>query len=1557
MELVGKIIKGRYKIDKEIAEDKISNLYLANDLLNKNANCAVKFLKNNFISKRIEDIIRFKSEVNRICELRHDNIISIYEIGEMVELHYIVMEYCEYRALSEILHEKKIYVDLCTEYIAQLCRALEYIHNHGIIHRDIRPENILVCGSNIKLTNFGLSHIREFNDVINRDDITTAFAYMSPEQSGMIKRSIDERSDLYSTGVIFYQMLTGVVPFTGDDLCSIVYSQIAKIPDRPSSLNQQVPEILDKIVLKLLEKDPENRYYSASGLLFDLEKYLRGQKEFILGLNDRFIKPSYRTKLIGREKELNKLKDIFNTALKGNGGVCFIKGEAGSGKTKLAEEFMNHVYSKNALLIEGKCFAGDNKTPFGPFKDALNSYINNFRNYSENKKKEIISRIRSEFRDLGEIIIKLNPSMREVIGAFPPLVELSPERENNRFHMIASQFFQRLSDFEFGLVILIEDLQWTDEDSINLLNGIVDGISDHPLVIIGTYRDDEISDNHSLQKFYDKIWGKNISFEEIRLDLFDSHRMNRLLSSMLIEPEENIARVSEYILNKSKGNPFFAIEILKRLIEQGILFYSGERWDVDDKALEKIEIPKSILEIILKRVELLNDDERAIISYASAIGHSFNLELLFKLSGLETSEIVRIIDKAIALHLLELDLQDKGKINFVHDQIKEAFYDNLGEKNREELHLTIAEALEETRSDDMDKAIFDIAYHFIESGDKEKSIQYAIPAARKAKENHANEEAIKYYRLAQRLLEQHGHKASKRWREVLESLIETYLIVGNYDESIEILQEILPFVRDVLEKAQIYSHICSAYFKKGDWKRCEEFGRIGLELLGEYMPLTRVALILSLIKELIIKHIYHLFPKLFLWNKEYPRGKKGQIYTRMDGFYLSLIWSYVLSDNIKFCRFSLRSLNIAESKIGISKALGMAIGGYASLLMAIPFFKRAIAYHKKALKLREELHDEWGIAQSLQWMGYCYEWKGDFTESIKYFTESANRFQNIGDIREYGMCLNGILLHYYLTADYNKARIANEEYYKMAIRSGDKFELSTSWLLNALWLVESGELEKAEENTLKVHALSYKNEIWFAHCISDILFGIIYLEKNKIDESLEYLEKARELFEKNNFLKHYTIYLFTYLAEAYLAEYLKKTYISEKQREFNLKRVRKYCREALRKTRLWPTWYGAANRVNAKYYALIGKNKKADKYFQRSIEIDKRLGRPYELAKSYYEYGLYLSQSEDIKKSKKNLESAYQIFHAIGSKIYAERARDLLGIKEDTAESSSIERLIDKERFSSITRVAQDIGLMSNLDELLHEVLSKAVEITGAQRGFIYISNDRGQIEKRASYPDLNIAMSEYSENIIRIVHESEKNIIIDDAQKDDTTLDGNEQSAEGLRSILCVPMKGRDMILGVFYLDNSLSRGVFTEKELHLLTSFLSQVVYAIENILLHQRLKTSRDGAKQPNNVYLPKEKLLKVIEYINENYTSDISREGLAAYINIHPDNLGRYFKLFFGKKISDYINELRIKETAKMLKETDKSITQIALSVGFEGINTFNRVFYKIMGTTPKNYRKL
>jgi predicted ATPase/signal transduction histidine kinase/tRNA A-37 threonylcarbamoyl transferase component Bud32 len=1446
MRRIDTAIDGRYHITEQIGEGGMSIVFQATDKIS-HQNVVLKFMKEKVTSSHIEDIIRFKREIEIVTKFNHPNIIKIYGSGEFENRPYIAMELLVGNNLADLLHGG-IQFDFSETavIVKQITEALIYVHHHGIIHRDLKPSNIFVYQeegqAKVKLLDFGIAQVMELGAIKGEKEVIGTFGYMSPEATGILDNRIDERSDLYSLGVVFYHLLTGMLPFKGNHVNQIIHQQVALTPPRPCKINDKIPAVFDAIVVKLLQKDPDLRYQSAGGLWADLERYRNGELRFEIGAKDQKIKLTYQTRLIGRETELAAIKELINRTKSGHGNICLIAGEAGIGKSRIVEEIKSLVYEKNELFISGRCINCQNKTPYQPFKDAIDDYLSKLERWENETKYEEVDRLKNRWVDLGEIIIRLNSRLEKYIGVPKMLPPLEAERENQRFLMVLADFFCSLASPGTICVLFLDDLQWADEGSLNLLEELLRKVDNSNLLILGTYRDHEIAQEHGLERL--KLESKELgtALTEIKLDPFNRGQLNKLIACLLNEKEERACNLTGYIFDKSGGNPFFAINIFRELIENKAISWKEGYWEEDWEVLSKWPVSSTMLNIILKRTENLTPEQNELLCKGAVIGREFAIELLYPLTDFSQATVVTLIDEFIAKQLLERS-SNRGKVMFVHDQIRDAFYQQLTETERRQIHLQIAGAIEKMNGN-LDEVIFDLAHHYAEGGDREKMLQFMLPAADKAKKSYANEAAIKYYKTAIDILESKDWRNSE-WFQAKENLAEVCLTIGKFEEAVTISKQLLPLATGALAKARIYKKMGVAFFKKGDWVQCEDSLARGLELLGVKIPRNNIEVAVSFITELTKHLISGSLPKLFYRKKQMAVKDEDK---EIMSIYITLNWMYILSDVGKLPCNVLRMLNISEQRIGKSIELGLSMVSYAGACMAIPLFNRAFQYHKKALNIRKELDDEWGTAQSLQLLGFNCFWSGNNKAGIKHLEQAETIFQKLGDMWELGITYDGLGYNYFCNSDYHLSIKAMNQYLVISRKLKNSYGIASSLCTLSGNYIEKGDFRKAQDLLTEAKKISKENSIWLKFCYSLFNMGYLELERNHYDNAIESLEQAKKVYQANNLLKPYTVNLFYYLADARIKKFKEQNAnIHTQNSKTEIKQIFRYCREAIKETRPWPNHYGGALRATANCYRIAGRNNKAERYFLKSIAHDQKINRKYELAKDHFEYGNFLESLKRFLEAKEHWQRAHAIFKSIGAAGYTQKTAILLDCSQNEViffdELTAKDRLKIERRMNTVLTTSNYINSILDIDELLARIMEIYIESIGAEKGILFLYPENGgnleiAVSKNLSNQEIQNKLV-FSNSIVNKVAHEKTPLILSDASSDQVMKVQWSVIINKIRSVICAPIMNKGAILGVIYLENNQVSSLFSEEDLEVLTLISNQAGISIENARLYGKLK----------------------------------------------------------------------------------------------------------------------
>ncbi|TYQ16190.1 UNVERIFIED_CONTAM: serine/threonine protein kinase/GAF domain-containing protein/predicted ATPase [Acetivibrio alkalicellulosi] len=1528
MDYRGLTVNNRYKIEELYGEGGSSFVYRALDL-KTNDFVAVKLMKDIITTRYIEDIIRFKKEVHIISRLNHPNIIKVYDMGDYTGVPYIVTEFLHGESLDDLIKRGKIFsIEESMTIINQLTEALSYVHSKSIIHRDLKPGNIFLENIsdklNVKLLDFGMSNILELGEISGQEEVVGTFGYMSPEATGILNRRIDERSDLYSLGVVFYAMMTGVPPFRGSDVNKILHQQLALLPTELHKVRDDIPFSLSEVIMKLLLKDPDLRYQSAPGLLKDIEKIINGNYSFKPGDNDYKLKLTYNTRLIGRDKEIKRAQRLIEGVRNGYASVLLVRGEAGSGKTSFVEEISKNVYQHEGVFLKARCLNQKNKTPYQLFKEIIDEYIRYIERMKSEELEGEIERLRGIIGSFGQIFIELNPAIKKYLSSIDKLMPLEPERENQRLLMVLADFFMKLP-FKCEVVFFLDDLQWADEGSLNLLGEILRRMGNEKLLIVGSYRSNEVNVKHGLYALKNEAISKKLPLEEVELTSLIFKELNSLIAGILGEKEENTEKISKFIHNKTQGNPFFSINLLRELVEKGAVFRNNHWWEFDLNKLKDISVSGNMIEAILKRINRLTREQIDILCTASVIGREVDVNVLFEVLEFSMDKYIEMIDMFISLQLIER-ITGKRKLIFVHDRIREAFYQMIDDEEKRTLHFKIATIIENSAKENKEDVLFKLVHHYVEACKEDKMLEYLIPAAKKAKASYANEEAIKYYTMAEELLSKSINQNAnnndlevsriiEKWINCCSDLVDVYLTIGKNNEAIELLKLVIPNIPNNIDKARIYRKVGLAYFKKGNWKECEENFSKSLNLLGVRLPVKRIEWEVKFIVELLV----HLFRSAFITDYKRklsvdPKEKDCEIVSS----YLGLNWLYMLSDHSKLKLIILKMLNITEAKFSGTENLGRSASGYAAVLATLPLFSRAEKYHLRAIMLREEIGNEWGVAQSLQFMGFSYSWKGMHVQSIKTFEKARDMFVNVGDMWELGMVLSGLGYGYRYTSHYQEGIEVNKKYLDVSKRIKNTYGAISGYIELAFCFLESGNFEEAKANIKKALDLNEGMKNQYLYCCTLICRGYMELEKESINEAVKALEEAKYINETNSFIKDYTINVYPYFAEALIkqVEYkIKRKRINEN----DIKNIVYYSKLAVKKTKSWANHYGGALRCLGKSYFLAGENLKARNFLIKSILQTKKIGRRYETAKGFYELGIMYKASGFNGKSKSCFSIANKIFKSIGAVSYIRKC--FAHIEEEAVveihNSSSSTRLNMERKLSTILNTSRFLSSILDLDELMEKIMDSVLEHVGAERGilFLYPEDDEKNLEmfvaRNVSNEEFNAESFNVSRSIIKKVEDEKVPLIVSDALMDEKYSTQRSVIINKIRSVMCTPIMSKGNMLGVIYIDNSLIGNLFSKEELEVLDLIACQAGVSVENARLYNKLMiSSKEIEKSRDEIKMWNDTLeQKVVERTEELEIMSNKQRVLAEELN---------------KK------NIELKEMIEKLKEHAQTVEELAIT---------------------------
>ncbi|MCK4840189.1 MAG: AAA family ATPase, partial [Desulfobulbaceae bacterium] len=597
----------------------------------------------------------------------------------------------------------------------------------------------------------------------------------------------------------------------------IVHHHIARVPDSPSEVTPEVPEVLSAIILKLLSKNAEDRYQSAAGVKADLEKCLQCLSsegtisEFPLGEADYSNWLRFTQKLYGRESELKELESAFDGACRETSTIMFVSGFSGVGKTALVEEIQRPVSEKRGYFAAGKFDQYLRTTPYTAITQAFTAFVSQILAEPENKFDEWCDKIQTGVGDLGGVLTEIIPNLEEVIGAQPEVPRLEGQEAEHRFNYVFINFLSTVATKEHPLALFIDDLQWIDMASLRLLKVIRSEFNQPGLLVIGAYRDNEVENSHPLMEIISNQEKTGLPLILLKLDDLQPQHLEKLLSDTL-RSGKGIKALGRVIYEKTEGNPFFSRRLLSSLNEEGSIRYDSElnswKWDIGE--IKSGAIADNVANLMAQNIIRLPEDIQNILKLAACIGNRFDSRVLALVSGHDEQEVIKRLDIALRGHYV---FASDGTYQFVHDQVQQAGYALVAEEDRPRVHLEIGRTLySRAVGEELEEALFDIVHHFSASApllesesEKVRVAELNLKAAGKAKNATAFAEGFAYVVNGLALLDtdswQHHYDLTLALHNEAAEL--SYL-TGHNDRVDEFEAHIHKNAQSILDRARVY---------------------------------------------------------------------------------------------------------------------------------------------------------------------------------------------------------------------------------------------------------------------------------------------------------------------------------------------------------------------------------------------------------------------------------------------------------------------------------------------------------------------------------------------------------------------------------------------------------------------------------------------------------------------------------------------------------------------------------------------------------------------------------
>ncbi len=793
----------------------------------------VKVLKTDFTNPR--QILQFNNEFTILTDLMIPGVKRVVSKELFNGAPSIVSVYFEGIPIREYIRIAPFDLRDRLDIASRISHVLGLIHQRNIIHRDLTADNILIHPDTkeIQVGDFGQSLRLDVKTIhlSNPDQLEGTLSYFSPEQTGRMNRILDYRSDLYSVGVLFYELFTGRLPFLDTDPLKLIHSHLALYPEPPNTINPLIPPQVSRIIRVLLSKNAEDRYQSGFGLESDLKMCIhfldqdRDIPEFEISHNKIFTKFQIPQRLYGREKEADLLLQAFEEVTDGQGKMILVSGYSGVGKTALVNEIHKPIAGKRGNFIRGKFDQYNRSVPYSAITQALNEYCQMLLTEPDEQLNFLRKRMLEALGHQAQIIVEIVPDLALVIGKQPDVIRLEPVENKNRLNLLLLKFFQSIATIDRPLVLFLDDLQWADSASLDLLQLLAVESESLVMLIIGAYRDNEVDATHPLTLLLHELARRAITIFDLKVKSLPYEVVHSMIEDTL--HQKGMEEISGLIYEKTKGNAFFTIQFIRVLLDQGFLVYdeNAKVWTADLEKIKAQSFSDNVVDLMIRKIKTLAPETQFSLTMAAAIGNTFDLGLVSAIMQQSPDDVIRHLWPALAdgyinpindyyrmFGIEELQVSASLVVfSFAHDRVQQASYQLLAESERPSLHLKIARILCDTYQQD-EEHLFDIVNHYllgltqITDPDESQLVRSLnLRAGLRAKQANATASAIRHFEVALELSHPDAWVSDYKQTLLLNTeLAEVYYLDGQLEKSQSLILYCLDQATNPIDRSDLY---------------------------------------------------------------------------------------------------------------------------------------------------------------------------------------------------------------------------------------------------------------------------------------------------------------------------------------------------------------------------------------------------------------------------------------------------------------------------------------------------------------------------------------------------------------------------------------------------------------------------------------------------------------------------------------------------------------------------------------------------------------------------------
>ncbi len=1453
------------------------------------------------------DLEKFKQEYNINALCKSSNIVEIYNTSFEDKPFFFTMEDINGYSLSDFIQKRRVQIAEFLKIAILIVRAVRDIHSYSIIHKDINPFNIIYnpANNNLKIIDFGISteFSREDQTMINPEVLEGTLKYIAPEQTGRMNRSIDYRSDFYSLGVTLYHLVTGKLPFPFDDSLELVHAHIAVLPKNPGIIRSDIPEEISKIIMHLLEKNAEDRYQSIDGILYDIEECERQYskkriiKKFTIASHDHSNRFQISQKLYGRNEEIKKIMDSFDWISNGHCESLFISGETGVGKSSLVKELYKPVTAAKGYFLYGKYEQLKKDIPYKGIIEASKELIQNILAESEEKVERWRKLAKSEIGEDIEILYELIPEVQLISGRVLKIRSITPEEREVKLKQIFLKVFKMLSGNGFPVVFVLDDLQWVDNASVNLLRYLLSSGELKNFFLIGTFRTNEITKISPVIQIMDNLMKSENVINEMELYPLNENDVVTMLVDTFNHDDEDVDKLAELICKKTGGNPFFINEFLISLYDEKLIeFNSGRlKWQWDIEKINNTAFTENVINLMTNNISRLDPLTKKVLMNASCIGARFDFPTLNYITDEDEKFIYQSLKDAINRGYL-IPISNNRAIStakttatlksllvdykFTHDRILQAAGILMSEQEMKEIHRKIGfYYLTQIEENEKKDKIFEIVNHLNYSRDSiETSVEkYEMAvlnykAALKAKSSAAYEIAFNYIKHAFRFFPEQA------WSREYEASFEMHLKgmeiamqCGEYSYMFQISQIVEKNCKGNYDYILYRMIILKAFMAENKLPGAiEEAGKL-LKLLGISIPEKFRKFDLSFLF-LKIRFLSKIIKKKRIEKLICTKNRKYDLSMKI----LSLVSSaFYYSETNLFPYIVLKQIELSF-RHGNTPESAQSYITYALFLCGLSNKQKDGSYFGNLAMRLAENPECFLLRPRIRFLYYTFvsHWVENYEINIQSLLETYNMGMEIGD---YEYAANAIYIYGIrkYVSGFPLKQLADEiEYYgKEILKINQKTtfnynEIHRQTILNLCTIRPNPEnlTGEAYDEELSI-PLHKKNKDRTAMClvyVNKLILAFNYEKFDKCEEYLSSIKKYESAIQSTVSFTWYKFYECLY--------YIRKYEVNENKS--NDKNLKKKIKKIIKNFEIWKNFSDIHflfyyQLLKAEYYKINGKEENAIKFYNAAIETadfrernnEQALGNEL-CAKYFYRIGklniakAFMSNSVNHYlnwQAEGKVDSLKKLYPEIINTSRINPDHYIIAGTVSVNSGSSKAELLD---FSSVMKASMAISGEIKISTLLNKMIRILIENAGAQKGNLLLKrkNDfflvaQGDItvstfEVMQNLPFKNIEYdNQLPSSIINYVIRLKIPVVLANAAKSKFYNDKYVENNKPL-SVLCMPIKYHDEVIAVLYLENNSLESAFSENRLETLKFICAQAAISLQNADFYEQLEEYSNG-----------------------------------------------------------------------------------------------------------------